>query len=190
MMAERIWGKGRAVVYSWLNRDPASNRVVVEVARPGPDDRILDIGCGPGAALARAAEMVGPGRVAGADPSPAIVEIARRRVPGADVRVGGAEALPFEDASQTLVWSISSFHHWPDQPTGLAEVGRVTRGGGRVLIAERLLRRRHGHGLDPAGANQLVEALGQAGFEDVTVTRHKASRVPLLVIEGTRVSSP
>lgn len=40
-MSERIWGKGRAVVYSFLNRDPASNRVVVEVARPGPDDRIL-----------------------------------------------------------------------------------------------------------------------------------------------------
>ncbi len=189
-MSERIWGKGRAVVYSFLNRDPASNRVVVEAARPGPDDRILDVGCGPGAALARAARIVGPDRVAGVDPSPAMVEIARRRVAGAEVRVGGAEALPFENAAHTLVWTVSSFHHWPDQPAGLAELGRVTRQGGRVLIAERLLRRRHGHGLTPADVDQLVEALGQAGFEDVTVTRHKNGRLPLLVIQGTRVSSP
>src|SRR4051794_17474299 len=58
---------------------------------------VIDVGCGTGALTAVLADLAGADRVAGADPSMPFVEQARARVPGADLRVAPAEALPFDD---------------------------------------------------------------------------------------------
>ena len=59
---------------------------------------MLDVGCGPGGLATRAlADIVGEESVAAVDPSEPFVEASRSRVPGADVRVGAAEELPFEN---------------------------------------------------------------------------------------------
>src|SRR5919197_6218323 len=78
---------------------------LVERVGPRDGDRALDVGCGPGAALAALADRLGAEQVAGVDPSEAFVEMARRRIPGADVRLAAAEALPFADGSFDLVVS-------------------------------------------------------------------------------------
>src|SRR5689334_11543435 len=65
-------------------------------------ERALDVGCGPGALARALAERIGAPRVAAVDPSPAFVAACRERVPGADVRPGAIEKLPFEDASFDL----------------------------------------------------------------------------------------
>jgi ubiquinone/menaquinone biosynthesis C-methylase UbiE len=181
-----VWGKWRARLYSWMSRDPQSNRLMVKLAGLASNDRVLDVGCGPGAALARAAEVIGADRVAGVDLSPGMVEIARKRVPGADVRVGEAESLPFEDGQFTVIWTIASFHHWPDQQSGLAELGRVSAPGGRVLVMERRLKRRQGHGLLPIQADQLAYDLAGKGFERVVIESHAVKRSQMLVVEGFR----
>src|SRR5699024_8090939 len=78
-------------VYALFTRDPRPTRVVVDLAELTAGDRVLDVGCGAGAGVRRAAARVGEGSVAAVDPSPTFVSMVRRRVPGADVRLGGAE---------------------------------------------------------------------------------------------------
>jgi SAM-dependent methyltransferase len=95
-------------------------------------ERVLDVGCGTGALTSVLAELVGPDLVAAADPSEPFVEECRIRVPGADVRVGPAEALPFGDGTFDRVLAQLVFHFVGDPAAGAAEMARVTRSGGRV----------------------------------------------------------
>src|SRR5258708_28218179 len=59
--------------------------------------RVLDVGCGPGALTTELVQRVGPGAVSAVDPSESFVAAARNRNPGVDVRQASAEHLPFED---------------------------------------------------------------------------------------------
>lgn len=95
-------------------------------------ERVVDVGCGTGALTSVLAELVGPDRVAAADPSEPFVAECRVRVPGADVRVGPAEALPFGDDTFDCALAQLVFHFVSDQAAGVAEMARVTRSGGRV----------------------------------------------------------
>ena len=105
-----------------------------------PAGRVLDVGCGPGHLANRLAGEHGL-EVTGLDLDPAMIERARAnadRALGAERRpvfvVGGVAALPFPDASFDLVVSTLSMHHWADATAGQAEIGRVLRHGGRILI--------------------------------------------------------
>ena len=60
-----------------------------------PGQRVLDVGCGPGPLTTELAGLLGSENVAAVDPSEPFVEACRSRVPGADVRVGVGEELPF-----------------------------------------------------------------------------------------------
>jgi SAM-dependent methyltransferase len=98
-------------------------------------EHVLDVGCGPGALTAVLAELVGPDLVAAVDPSEPFVEKCRARVPGADVRVGSAEALPFGDGTFDRALSQLVFHFVDDPAAGVAEMARVTRSGGLVAAS-------------------------------------------------------
>lgn len=92
---------------------------------------VLDVGCGSGILTEELASRLGPENVAAVDPSP-LVEACAARVPGADVRRGAAEALPWPDASFDAALSQLVLHFLDDPVAGLAEMGRVTRPGGTV----------------------------------------------------------
>jgi len=92
--------------------------------------RALDVGCGPGALTAALAEGGHP--VAAIDPSRPFAEACRRRVPGADVRVGAAEELPFAGDSFDAVLSQLVVNFLSDAPAALAEMRRVARPGAVV----------------------------------------------------------
>ena len=100
---------------------------LMDRAEVRPGDRALDVGCGPGALLAALEAQLGPGRVAGFDPSKPFVELARQRVPGADVRVARAEALPFRDGSYDVVLSQLVVNFMSDPRVGVTEMRRVAR---------------------------------------------------------------
>jgi SAM-dependent methyltransferase len=93
----------------------------------------LDVGCGEG----RFCRMLREAGVAtvGIDPTLVLIEHARRSDPAGDYRVAGAEALPFDDGQFDLVVSYLSLIDIPDIATAIAEMGRVLRPGGRLLIA-------------------------------------------------------
>jgi SAM-dependent methyltransferase len=94
------------------------------------DARLLDAGCGSGRTLD---ELARYGRVAGVDLSPEAVGAARRRG-HEDVQVGRVEALPFADATFDVVTCLDVVEHTPDDRATLAELRRVTRPGGLLIV--------------------------------------------------------
>lgn len=93
----------------------------------------LDVGCGEG----RFCRLLRPLGIAtvGIDPTAALIEEAGRRDPDGDYRIGAAEQLDFADASFDLVVSYLSLIDIPDIASAIAEMARVLKPGGTLLIA-------------------------------------------------------
>jgi ubiquinone/menaquinone biosynthesis C-methylase UbiE len=108
-----------------------------------PGDRVLDVGCGPGRLVKVFAERVAPnGSVAGIDPSPQMIKRAtaraRKHRVAVNFQVAYAQGLPFPDAAFDAASCTLALHHVADddQQTAVAEMYRVLKPGGRLLIAE------------------------------------------------------
>jgi SAM-dependent methyltransferase len=94
--------------------------------------RVLDVGCGPGALTAELARRLRADRVSAVDPSETFVSAARDRHPGVDVRLGSAEQLPFADQAFDGALAQLVVHFMKDPTEGLSEMVRVIRPGGVV----------------------------------------------------------
>jgi ubiquinone/menaquinone biosynthesis C-methylase UbiE len=105
---------------------------LIEVAGVRRGQRALDVGCGPGPLTSALAEALGAENVAAVDPSEPFVEACRTRVPGADVRVGVGERLPFADGSFDAVLAQLVVQLMDDRDAGVREMARVARPGGTV----------------------------------------------------------
>ena len=97
-----------------------------------PGQRVLDVGCGPGALTAELVRRVGPDAVAAVDPSEPFVLAARARYPGVDVRRSGAERLPYSDDAFDATLAQLVVHFMTDPVAGIKEMARVTRPKGIV----------------------------------------------------------
>ncbi len=75
-----------------------------DLAGVGHGQRVLDVGCGPGALTAELVTRVGPESVSAVEPSASFAAAARERLPGADIRLASAERLPFATPSSTWRW--------------------------------------------------------------------------------------
>jgi SAM-dependent methyltransferase len=95
-------------------------------------DRVLDVGCGPGALTAQLVERLGAAAVSAIDPSDQFVAAIRARFPEVDVRSGVAEQLPFPDDSFDVAFAQLVVHFMSDPVAGLVEMARVIRPGGLV----------------------------------------------------------
>jgi ubiquinone/menaquinone biosynthesis C-methylase UbiE len=138
-------------------------------------ERALDVGCGPGVAVAHAAAHLAGGRVTGIDPSGEMIRMARERSLGATnvtLECAPVEAMPLDDATIDVAWALNSLHHWRDLAAGLAEVRRVLRAGGRFLVVEQQPHERRA--LDDAHTGALVAALRAAGFDVTDVDAYDA----------------
>jgi SAM-dependent methyltransferase len=105
---------------------------LADLARVRPGQRVLDVGCGPGALTVELVTRVGPERVSAVDPSEPFVAAARERYPGVDVKHASAEALPFADGAFDAALAQLVVHFMTDPVAGLTEMARVTRRGGIV----------------------------------------------------------
>lgn len=104
-----------------------------------PCDTLLDVACGPGSIALDLAPHVA--RVTGLDITPAMLDQARaaqveRGLANAEWVIGDAVALPFPDESFSIVSSGAAFHHFEEPERVLAEMARVCRPGGRIVVID------------------------------------------------------
>lgn len=165
--------------------------IVREALGAAPDERILDVGCGPGFYCLELLEDVGPsGAVVGVDSSAAMLALAARRC-GDRVELHEADAtsLPVEDASFDAVLSVQVQEYVPDVDASLGELHRALRRGGRALVfdidwatlsihsrlegrTDRVLRAWDEHLAHVSLPRTLASRLRAAGFEEVRATAH------------------
>jgi SAM-dependent methyltransferase len=107
--------------------EEAIRRVGIE-----PGQRVLDVGCGAGAFLRLVSEQ--DASPFGLDASEELIELARTRLPEADLRVGDMQFLPYEDDSFDLVTGFNSFFFAADMVAALREAGRVAAPGAPLVI--------------------------------------------------------
>jgi SAM-dependent methyltransferase len=94
--------------------------------------RVLDVGCGPGALTSELVARLGRSAVAAVDPSERFVAAARARNPGVNVMSASAEELPFPEGAFDAALAQLVVHFMKDPVAGLAEMARVTRHAGVV----------------------------------------------------------
>jgi SAM-dependent methyltransferase len=195
-MAQLEFNEGLAaqmeIIYS--RRDILRRRALVHEALGAvPGDRVLDAGCGPGFYVAETLDRVGPeGSVVGVDASAPMLALAAKRCEGHDnvgFEEGDVTALPVADADFDRALSVQVLEYVADIPAALAEIFRVLRPGGRVLIWDVDWATVSWHSQDPARMGRLLEAwdrhlthvslpqtlapkLRASGFEDVRGEGH------------------
>jgi arsenite methyltransferase len=172
-------GRGMAYVLRRANR--RINRGAITRLDLGPEDSVLEIGFGGGGALAGVLRRT-RGPVAGIEISDSMLAHAKRRFRrelakgSLELHRGDVAEIPYEDASFDRVLSVNTIYFWPGAATGLAEIRRVLRPGGRLLLAtatneEMEKRAWTRHGFRIFEDSELEKLLRDAGFEEVAVER-------------------
>lgn len=164
------------------------NKLIIETLNVKPGEKLLDIGCGPSHIIYELSTKIGPtGTIDGMDMAEEALSVGKRRcanLENINFHIGEATALPFDDNTYDVVMSCQVFEYIHDIPTALAEVYRVLKPGGRVLIYntdwQALLwhssdreRMAHimevwdGHLADPSLPQTLGHQMKSAGFKNV-----------------------
>jgi SAM-dependent methyltransferase len=132
----------------------AASRETLARLHINPTDSILDVGCGTGALLYQLSASYPQARLAGIDPSPEMLAIARQRLPSAvELKQSWAEGIPYPDGAFDVVVSYNVLHYIPEPIVALREDApcRTFRG-----------RRRH-HGIGPMTTSLAESTTGTFG---------------------------
>jgi SAM-dependent methyltransferase len=167
-----------------------ANAWMVDLLAAGAGDHLLDVGCGPGLAVAGAA--AGGSRAVGVDASLTMVRHAGRRnrdsIRRGQVAVHQADAtlLPFADASFTKVGSLNSLQFWTDPARGLAELHRVLQPGGQVAVVL-MARSDEAPGSPPVWVHETQAGMEDAGFTAMRIASRSFGGVLHRALLGQRL---
>ena len=178
----------------YATRDMRLRRsLVLDAIAARPGERVLDVGCGPGFYVAELLDRVGPaGHVSGVDTSAPMLAITARRTDGHDnVKLveGAATALDFASDSFDAAITVQVLEYVDDVRLALAELHRVLRPGGRLVVWDVDWETASMHSADPERLRRVLEAwdrhlvhrslpatlatrLRDAGFTDVSIEGH------------------
>ena len=131
---------GRVIghVMRWANDQPT--RLVVDALSPGPRDHILDVGCGPGHAVALLAGRIPGGRIVGTDGSETMIAQARAanmrlvRQGRVELMMADFDALPFDAARFHGIVASNVIYFWRDPAAMIARLRALLRGNGRLVL--------------------------------------------------------
>jgi ubiquinone/menaquinone biosynthesis C-methylase UbiE len=183
---------GRMVGHLMAMKNGGRSEWVFSLLELGADDRVLEIGFGPGVDIARASGIAK--FVAGVDHSDVMVRQATRRNEPAiregrvDLRNGVAAQLPFPDQHFDCIFAINSAQFWKDSVKTLAELARVVKPGGRVVLAVQPRTK----GATDETARQvgygLAKAMTTAGFQEVHCEFKEMKPVATACVLGKRAA--
>lgn len=201
--------KGALRYLRWLPqmwRSPI-NDVVVDLVDPHAGERVVDIGAGLGAGTMRAART--GAHVFAVEPTPVVRRalqarrIASRSRARVQVLEGAAERIPLPSDSVDAVWAVNTMHHWVDLERGVAEIARVLKAGGRVLLVDEVFAdpahpehdrfgTDHGpaqHGFTMVEADQMGALLRAAGLSDVEASNEMLDGRPVISLTARGAES-
>jgi SAM-dependent methyltransferase len=161
-----------------------------------PEDRVLEVGFGPGLAVARAAELATAGMVVGIDHSELMLRQARRRNAEAigagrvELLLGSAEALPRFEGRFDKVLAVNVYMFWKDPVSVLGGLRQAMNPGG--VIALTVQPRRRGATADDtrAAAESMVASLRAAGFGEVRTEILEMAPVPAACVVARGIGTP
>ncbi len=166
---------GRAA--GWVMAHRGSNRKrnvwAARLLDVQPDERVLEIGFGPGIAIQELARRATRGLVCGVDHSEVMLRQAKRRNTAAvragrvDLRLGWAEDLPDFDAPFDAILAVNSLMFWDDPVARLEELRGLLRPGGRIGIAYQPRGPGSTNETGTRAANELSHQFATVGFTDV-----------------------
>jgi ubiquinone/menaquinone biosynthesis C-methylase UbiE len=172
----------------WAFYVEATTRETLRRMPMTPTTRVLDVGCGTGELLRRLRAKYPGAVLAGLDPVPEMLDVARAKLSGAeDLRVGYADALPWAAASFDVVVSCNMFHYITHPVEALREMARAIRPGGALVLTDwcddylacRLcnlyLRLTNRAFYKTYREGECRALLGKAGFSEVKLERYKIS---------------
>jgi ubiquinone/menaquinone biosynthesis C-methylase UbiE len=166
-------------IAGWVMAYRSSNRRrnawVVSLLDVQPDDRVLEIGFGPGIAIRELARRAPDGYVCGIDHSEVMLRQAgRRNADGirrgiVDLRVGSVDALPAFDARFDKILAVNALLFWHAPDARLAELRRLLQPGGLLAVAHQPRGPGASDEVAATSGREMAATLVRAGFSDVRV---------------------
>jgi ubiquinone/menaquinone biosynthesis C-methylase UbiE len=158
-------------IMSWRSSNVARNRWAVQLLDVQPTDRVIELGCGPGVAIAGLASRAVEGLVVGVDHSQVMIRQARRRNRAA-IKAGRVrlihtpvESLTIGDGQFDAALAVNTLGMWPEPSARLREVARLLRPGGRIALVSQPRCPGATAATSATAANELADLLTKAGFE-------------------------
>ena len=149
------------------------NRWAVDLLEVQPTDRVVELGCGPGVAIAALSSRATQGLVVGVDHSEVVIRQARRRnadaVSAGRVRLiqAAVEGLDLAEGPFDAALAVNTVGFWPDPTATLRKVGRLLRPGGRIAVVSQPRCPGATAATSAAALDDLAAVLSDAGFENL-----------------------
>jgi ubiquinone/menaquinone biosynthesis C-methylase UbiE len=165
---------------------------VIELIQVQPDDRILEVGFGPGMGIRRANAYATHGLVAGIDHSEVMVQQAKKRNAAAiqakrvDLRCASTASIPYPDTTFDKIFSINVVQFWTNPLEVLAELRRVLKPGGLIALAIQPRIPNATESTSQATGKFLVNLLTAAGFEQVHLETESMRPVSIVCVLGIK----
>jgi ubiquinone/menaquinone biosynthesis C-methylase UbiE len=170
-----FWGRAAGLLMAHRSSNRRRNAWAVSMLDVRPDDRVLEIGFGPGLAIRELSHIAREGYVCGIDHSEVMLRQATRRNADGirrgvvDLRLGSVDDLPAFDTPFDKILAVNAVLFWHDVDTRLKELRKLLRAGGLIAVA----RQPRGPGAtdetSAAKGREMAAALVRAGFSDVRV---------------------
>lgn len=162
--------------------------LAIDLSEPVRTDRLLDLGCGPGAPAREVAQRVDT--VTGIDPASVMVRVAKLIPSKSNItwKIASAESTGEPDASATIVWALASVHHWDDLDSASHEVLRVLKPNGRFIAIERCIepgaKGHASHGWTPNQGVAFANVCTAAGFRNAEMLERTVGATKFIAVRA------
>src|SRR5918992_182540 len=170
-----FWGRAAGLLMAHRSSNRRRNAWAVSLLELRPDDRVLEIGFGPGLAILEVSRIAREGYVCGIDHSELMLRQARRRNAEGirrgvvDLRLASVDALPAFDAPFDKILAVNAMLFWTEPDARLEELRRLLRPGGLIAVAHQPRGPGATDQTSAAKGQEIAAALTRAGFSAVQV---------------------